>query len=235
MPGPFPKRWCRLRSWPTSSGGAFRRGWEGGLRARGLGSGVRALAAHADARHRCGRVLPRHARRGLRRRHGWRIGGAGHLTTAGPTPRHASSRWPTWPTTRATPSLKQLGATRGHSQLPPALASPSATPALLVDQPPLAGRENFAFAPYWTLSQSSTFPLTGLSTLAYFSIDVNPNGTLDESGSGWDGFQSQDLANLITRAHAAGERVVLTVTDFDQGSLDALTSSPLGLGALSSR
>ena len=49
---------------------------------------------------------------------------------------------------------------------------------------------------------------------------MNPNGTLDESGSGWNGFQSQDLANLISRAHAAGERVVLTVTDFDQGSLE---------------
>jgi spore germination protein YaaH len=103
----------------------------------------------------------------------------------------------------------------------------------LVNQPPLAARENFAFAPYWTLPQSSTFNITGLSTLAYFSIDVNPNGTLDESGSGWNGFQSQDLTNLISRAHAAGERVVLTVTDFDQSSLDALTSSPSAAGTLS--
>jgi spore germination protein YaaH len=104
----------------------------------------------------------------------------------------------------------------------------------LVNQPPLAGRENFAFAPYWTLAQSSNFNITGLSTLAYFSIDVNPNGTLDKSGSGWNGFQSQDLTNLITRAHAAGERVVLTVTDFDQGSLNALTSSASAPGTLAS-
>jgi hypothetical protein len=130
-------------------------------------------------------------------------------------------------------ALRMLGADASIN-LAPATSIPTAAPAALVNQPPLAGRENFAFAPYWTLSQSSTFPLTGLSTLAYFSIDVNPNGTLDESGSGWDGFQSQDLANLITRAHAAGERVVLTVTDFDQGSLDALTSSPSASGALSS-
>ncbi len=63
---------------------------------------------------------------------------------------------------------------------------------------------------------------------------MNPNGTLDESGPGWSGFQSQALADLITRAHAAGERVVLTVTDFDQGSLNALTSSPTAAGTLSS-
>ena len=130
-------------------------------------------------------------------------------------------------------ALAALGATSAV-QLAPASGPPTAAPATLIDQPPLAARENFAFAPYWTLPQSSTFSITGLSTLAYFSIDVNPNGTLDESGPGWSGFQSQALADLITRAHAAGERVVLTVTDFDQGSLNALTSSPTAAGALSS-
>ncbi len=130
-------------------------------------------------------------------------------------------------------ALKMLGA-GAHINLAPATAPPTAAPAALVNQPPLASRENFAFAPYWTLAQSSNFSITGLSTIAYFSIDVNANGTLDESGSGWNGFQSQDLANLITRAHAAGERVVLTVTDFDQGSLNALTSSPTAAGTLSS-
>jgi spore germination protein YaaH len=129
-------------------------------------------------------------------------------------------------------ALKMLGA-GAHIKLAPATAPPTAAPAALVNQPPLAARENFAFAPYWTLAQSSTFSITGLSTIAYFSIDANANGTLDESGSGWDGFQSQDLANLITRAHAAGERVVLTVTDFDQGSLNAITSSPTAAGTLS--
>ena len=78
------------------------------------------------------------------------------------------------------------------------------------------------------------FSLTGLSTLAYFSIGVNPDGTLDESGPGWAGFESQDLADLISRAHAAGERVVLTVNDFGQSSLNALTSSPTAAGTLSS-
>jgi spore germination protein YaaH len=129
-------------------------------------------------------------------------------------------------------ALKMLGA-GARINLAPAASTPAAAPASLVNQAPLAARENFAFAPYWTLAQSSTFNLTGLSTLAYFSIDVNPNGTLDESGSGWNGFQSQALTNLISRAHAAGERVVLTVTDFDQGSLNALTSSPSAPGTLS--
>ncbi len=130
-------------------------------------------------------------------------------------------------------AMEQLGAT-GSLFLPPASAAPSAAPTTVSDGPPIAARENFAFAPYWTLPQSGSFNLTGLSTLAYFAVGVNPNGTLDESGAGWDGFQSQALADLISHAHAQGERVVLTVNDFGQSSLDALTSSPTAAGTLSS-
>jgi spore germination protein len=116
--------------------------------------------------------------------------------------------------------------------LAPATTPPVAAPATLVSAPPVANRENFAFAPYWTLAQSPTFNLNGLSTIAYFSVGVNPNGTLEESGPGWNGFESQDFSNLITRAHSTGERVVLTVNDFGQSSLDSLTSSPTAASTL---
>ena len=76
--------------------------------------------------------------------------------------------------------------------------------------------------------------MKNLTTLAYFSVDVNADGTLDQSGSGWNGYESQDLANLVTRSHAAGDRVVLTVTDFNQQSLDKITSDPAAPGRLSS-
>ena len=62
----------------------------------------------------------------------------------------------------------------------------------------------FGFAPYWTLPESAGFDVQGLTTLAYFSIGVNPDGTLDESGPGWNGYQSQALVDLVNRAHAAG-------------------------------
>ena len=65
-----------------------------------------------------------------------------------------------------------------------------------------------------------------MTTLAYFSIDVNGDGSLNQSGAGWNGYQSQALTDLINRAHAAGDRVVLTVTCFAQTTLDQLTSSP---------
>ena len=70
--------------------------------------------------------------------------------------------------------------------------------------PRLQSHEVFGYAPYWTLPQSSGFDFKDLTTLAYFSVDANADGTLDQSGSGWNGYESQDLVNLVNRAHAAG-------------------------------
>ena len=97
---------------------------------------------------------------------------------------------------------------------------------------PVQSHEVFGYAPYWTLPQSSGFDVKNLTTLAYFSVDANADGTLDQSGPGWNGYQSQDLVNLVTRAHAAGDRVVLTVTCFDQHTLDQITSDPNAPGRL---
>ncbi len=129
--------------------------------------------------------------------------------------------------------LQHEEAKHPNLQLPKASAPPAPAPPSLANEPPLSSHEVFGFAPYWNLTMSTGFDVTGLTTIAYFSIGVNPNGTLDESGSGWDGYQSQDLANLVTRAHAAGVRVVLTVNCFDQSALDQLTSSPTAPATLS--
>ena len=227
-PGPFPQGWSWLTGWPTSSGGVSRRGWGGELRAHGLGSG--------SARPSC---VSRKAVVGavafclVMLCVGFTVGLSGSATAKA----HAAADHRVRAAARVADSpgngsMKQLGATASLA-LAPATGAPTAAPATLTDQPPLAARENFAFAPYWTLAQSPSFDITGLSTLAYFSIDVNGNGTLDESGPGWNGFQSQDLSDLISRAHAAGERVVLTVTDFSQSSLNAITSSPTAPATLS--
>jgi spore germination protein YaaH len=110
--------------------------------------------------------------------------------------------------------------------LPAATVPPEAAPTSVAAAAPLSPHEVFGFVPYWSLDQSPAFSVAGLTTLDYFSVGINANGTLDESGAGWNGYESQALSNLITRAHGAGIRVVLTVNDFDQHSLDALTSGP---------
>lgn len=124
---------------------------------------------------------------------------------------------------------------RGHRiNLPPATKPPAPAPPSLADAPPLSSHEVFGFAPYWLLPSSNGFNVNALTTLAYFSIGVNANGTLNESGSGWNGYESQALADLITRAHQAGDRVVLTVNCFSQSALDQLTSSSSAPGTLAS-
>ncbi len=113
------------------------------------------------------------------------------------------------------------------SGLTPAAAGTFATPApaAVANEPALTPHEVFGFAPYWALPDSSQFDLSGLTTVDYFSIGINPDGSLDNSGPGWDGYQSQNFLDLIDRAHAAGDRVVITVNDFSQSSLDQLATS----------
>jgi len=125
------------------------------------------------------------------------------------------------------------GGTPKSLDLPPATAPPTPAPPSLADAPALRPHEIFGFAPYWTLPQSGGFDVNGMTTLAYFSVDANANGSLDQSDAGWNGYESQALADLVSRAHAAGDRVVLTVTCFDQGSLDAITSDPSAPARLS--
>jgi len=110
--------------------------------------------------------------------------------------------------------------------LPAATTAPAPAPPSLAGAPALKSHEIFGFAPYWTLPRSSGFAVSDLTTIAYFSVDVNGDGSIQNSGPGWTGYESQDLADLITRAHAAGSRVVLTATCFGQTALNQLTSDP---------
>jgi len=110
--------------------------------------------------------------------------------------------------------------------LPAATAPPAPAPPSLQGEPALRAHELFGFAPYWSLPTSSGFNLVGLTTLGYFSLDVAGNGTVEESGPGWVGYQSQALADLVTRAHGVGDRVVLTASCFDQSALDQMAADP---------
>ena len=133
-----------------------------------------------------------------------------------------------------TGNRSQAAAVRLTPILPPATSAPAPAPPSLAGSAPLQSHEIFGYAPYWTLPQSSGFDVNDLTTLAYFSVDANADGTLDQSGPGWNGYESQDLVNLVDRSHAAGDRVVLTVTDFSQSSLDDITSDPDAPARLSS-
>ncbi len=117
--------------------------------------------------------------------------------------------------------------------LPAATTAPPPAPPALADSAPLQAHEVFGYAPYWTLPHASEFDVNNLTTLAYFSVGVAADGSLVQSGPGWNGYLSQDLVDLVGRAHGAGDRVVLTVTCFDQRTLDRVTSDPNAASKLS--
>jgi hypothetical protein len=141
-----------------------------------------------------------------------------HRPVAGPVA-------PDWPQTNGiVEALAPRPKTVIH--LAKATKKPLPAPPALSAGPSLESHEVFAFAPYWTLAEESAFNVSEMTTLSYFGVDVNPDGSIQESGNGWTGYESQDLANLITRAHAAGDRFVLTAECFNQTTLNALTSNP---------
>ena len=90
-------------------------------------------------------------------------------------------------------------------------------------------REIFGFLPYWELG--STLDYDTISTIAYFGVNINGDGTLNQSANGWDGWVSSTLTSVINDAHAHGTRVVMTAESFawDSGGIasqTALLSNP---------
>jgi spore germination protein YaaH/uncharacterized protein YraI len=80
-------------------------------------------------------------------------------------------------------------------------------------------KEVLGFLPYWMLDAESMASMNYqlVSTIAYFSVGATSTGNLDKGttedpSTGWAGWRSSAMTTVIDRAHAAGARVVLTVT-----------------------
>ena len=91
-------------------------------------------------------------------------------------------------------------------------------------------REVFGYLPYWAVERHQLEYLDyGLvSTIAYFSVGARRDGTLAKTSggaptTGWAGWNSAAMTDVISKAHARGVKVVLTVTmmawDHDYGDI----------------
>jgi hypothetical protein len=90
-------------------------------------------------------------------------------------------------------------------------------------------REVFGFAPYWALSTSSgaytNWNYGLLSTVAFFGLTFDINGNFrttlanGQPDPGYAAWNSAQLVDLVNRAHAAGDRVVLVIKAFDNGTI----------------
>src|SRR2546430_8284574 len=102
-------------------------------------------------------------------------------------------------------------------------AAPGAAPASVGN----LSREVFAFAPYWALSSGAqaNWKYNLVSTFAYFGISVNSDGSFNTSDSSWAGWNSQNLADMINRAHTAGDRVVVVIKATSSATANAIVSA----------
>jgi len=105
---------------------------------------------------------------------------------------------------------------------PSAVAGPS-TPSVAASNKLF--REVFGFAPYWQLSRNASWTYSRLSTVAYFGLTANNDGTFNTSDSGWTGWNSQALTDTFNRAHAAGDRDVVVIKAFSNATINGIVSS----------
>jgi putative cell wall-binding protein/spore germination protein YaaH len=94
--------------------------------------------------------------------------------------------------------------------------------------------EVLGFLPFWKLDAGSRASLRYnlVSTIAYFSVDVQANGALVKgTSSGWVGWTSTGMREVITAAHARGVRVVPTITMMAWNSDYTSMTTLLGSGA----
>lgn len=88
-------------------------------------------------------------------------------------------------------------------------------------------REVFGFAPYWALAAGdlSDIQYDKISTLAYFGLTYTAQGTFDPSDGGAQGWNSQALTDLVNKAHASGDRVVVTVKSFSSATTGSIVNN----------
>ena len=105
----------------------------------------------------------------------------------------------------------------------PQTASNAVSPGPTADNPTLT-REVLGFAPYYELGKRSNWNYSLLSTVAYFGLNVNGDGSFnnDAAMTGWN---SQELVDVINGAHLAGDRVVLTIKQFNQDTICQIITS----------
>lgn len=124
------------------------------------------------------------------------------------------------------PSVHALDDARyGAHQLDLAPSTSAIVPRAVGAANPLLRREVFGFAPYWELSNNGQWNYNLLSTVAYFGLDVNSDGTFATQGGGWTGWNSADLTTVINNAHRAGARVVVVIKDFNDASINKIVTT----------
>ncbi len=86
---------------------------------------------------------------------------------------------------------------------------PSPTPIIKVG----SKKEVIGFYPYWNLSKVNEVDLSNLTTIYYFAVDLNPDGSWNTEDPGWSKMKSGNYALLRDIARKNGIRWGLTIVN----------------------
>jgi hypothetical protein len=113
-----------------------------------------------------------------------------------------------------------------HVAIPTRPGAPA--PSLPADAfgPGLGSRVVLGFLPSWEIADAATVDYHALSEVAYYALQVQAGGRILESGMGWNALVGGGASTMVTDAHAAGDRALLTLYSVDQSTLEALAAKP---------
>ena len=91
----------------------------------------------------------------------------------------------------------------------------------------------FGFLPYWLLDKAQHSYSTSLTTLAYFSLGINADGTIRklvndrEEEPGWTSLRKPEVIQQFDTAHVAGQTTSLVIFSGNQDTIDTLIHDPV--------
>jgi predicted chitinase len=90
---------------------------------------------------------------------------------------------------------------------------------------PKKTQKHFSFAPGWAQTKFDNIDFTDLHTLAYFDIPLNADGTFDRENDGYATLRSEYGEYLFETAHEHGTKVVLTISQTHNPSIEQFLNS----------
>lgn len=114
--------------------------------------------------------------------------------------------------------------------LPTRRGAPAPTPPATLFKVPLPSHEVVGFVPDSLVASLDQADYADTSELVYSSVCIAPSGALDTTSAQcarpFTDLRGASFASLVTTAHASGDRVLVSFSDFDQHSIAALVEHP---------
>ncbi len=85
--------------------------------------------------------------------------------------------------------------------------------------------EVYGFLPYWNINHSENIDFKTLTTLAYFDVKIEADGSINRNDAGYQNFISDEATEIFKKAHTNGTQVVLTITLMNNEKIKAFLDS----------